>query len=129
MTLSVVWSFVKKYWQIFVAILLFAVGFFFFNHRTDELAEALDAARKRHDDELKAIKEAHEKELARKEAALKKLQETIAAVELQYQQAQKELDDKKRKEITKIVEETYNDPEELARRLQESTGFKIVLGE
>lgn len=125
LTLTIVWSYIKKYWQYAVAIGLFAVGFFLFNHRTDLLSEALDAARKRHDDELKEIKAAHEKELADKEVALKKVQDTLVLVEKHYQEAQKELDDKKRKEVRKIVEETKDDPQELARRLQESTGFKI----
>jgi anion-transporting ArsA/GET3 family ATPase len=123
--LTIFWSYIKKYWQIALALAIFIIGSIVFKTRSDSLVEMLEAAQKRHDDELDAIKKAHEKELAEKEAALKKMQETLAAIELSYQEAQKELDDKKRKEIQQIIKETQDDPDELARRLQESTGFKI----
>lgn len=129
MTFAIFWSYVKKYWQLFAALLLFVVGFFFFRSRISDLTDILDDNRKRHEQEIKEIEEAHRKELEAKEEALKKLQETLAQIEKHYEEAQKELDDKKRKEIEQIIKETQDDPEELARRLQESTGFRIVVPE
>lgn len=126
--LLVFWSYVKKYWQ-YAAIVVFAVlGFLVFNKQRTSVAEALADAQKRHDDEVKAIREAQAAEEAKRAQNQKVLQETLVAVEKQYQDSQKQLDDKKRAEIKKIVEETHDDPEELARRLQESTGFTIVTG-
>lgn len=126
--LLIFWSYVKKYWHYAVIVVLAVVGFFLFNTQRNTVAEALAEAQKRHDDELKAIREAMAAEEAKRAQNQKVLQETLIAVEKQYQDSQKQLDDKKRAEIKKIVEETHDDPEELARRLQESTGFKIVAG-
>lgn len=128
MTLAIFWAYVKKYWQLITAVILFGIGFFWFNSRSNSLADILEQNRKRHEEELDAIQKAHDKELKDKQIALEKMQETLAQIEKQYELAQKDLDAKKKKEIEQIIKDTQDDPEELARLLQESTGFKIDVG-
>lgn len=128
LTLSIVWVYVKKYWQIIAIIIAFIAGMLLFNVKNgDSIAKLLEESKKRHNDEVEAIKKAYEDELANKEQAYKKLQEVLSIIEQQYSFAQKKLDDKKKEEIKKIIEDTKNDPAELAKRLQESTGFEIQL--
>lgn len=93
----------------------------------DKLWNLLDNNNKRHADELAAVKKAYEDELAKKDASQKRLEEVLSKIEKQYQDSQKQLDVTKRAEIKQIIEETSNDPNLLAQKLSESTGFKIVL--
>jgi len=94
-----------------------------------KLFDLLDNNRKRHDEEMSALKKAYEDELAKRDVAQKKLEQTLAQVEKQYEDSQKELDAEKRAEIKKIIQESHDDPNVLAQKLSESTGFKVVLPE
>lgn len=119
-------SYLKKYWQYFVVVLLVFIGYFIFNHKNNiSIKELIEKINNTHRSELDDIKNSYEKEIKEKEKNIKKLEETISIIEKKYNEAQKQLDEAKKQEIKKIIEETKGDPNELAKRLQESTGFKI----
>ena len=60
---------------------------------------------------------------------MKQLQEKLELIEKQYVEAKKELNDKKKIEIAKILKDSANDPEELAEKLSQATGFQVRLPE
>ena len=51
----------------------------------------------------------------------------MAAIEMEYADQQKELDQHKLKEIEKLVKANADDPTELTKRIAEATGFEFVL--
>ena len=55
-----------------------------------------------HDEELEKIKIAREQEVKQHETNVKKLQQTIDSVHLQYEEQKKNLDDKKKSEIDQL---------------------------
>ena len=127
LTLRIIFVFMKKYWWVFLAIAGFIIYKLVFKQPTGDIAEVLAEIQKKHEEELKAIKEADERRMKAYEENSRKLQERLTEIERQYAAAQQELDDKKRKELTKILEESHNDPDELAQRLADATGFRIIL--
>ena len=55
--------------------------------------------------------------------------EGLAHVQKQYEQNKKSLDDKKKEEIKTILRDHQDDPEGLAKKLSEITGFKVIMPE
>lgn len=124
--LPTVWSYCKKYWWIVAAI----VGFILLRrwmNETADLAKTLDDIQKAHEEELKKIREADEERRKATQENIKKMQERLAAVEKQYEDAQEDLDEAKKAEIKRILEKDADDPEALAKKLSETTGFRIIL--
>lgn len=129
--LQKIWLFVRKYWYVFtiIASCMLALILLRDTNVVTKLFDLLDNNRKRHDEEMSALKKAYEDELAKRDIAQKRLEQTLAQVEKQYEDSQKELDAEKRAEIKKIIQESHDDPNVLAQKLSESTGFKVVLPE
>jgi septal ring factor EnvC (AmiA/AmiB activator) len=121
------WLYIKKYWAYVALILGIIAAIVFFRKEQLDFADELKKIQEAHDEELRKIEEAREQERREHEANLKRLQETLAEVQKHYDDAKKDLDDKKKKEIADLVKQYGNDPDELAKKLSEATGFTIVL--
>ena len=119
-------SFLQHYWWVplivFVGVYLFLSG-----KPLGKIADLLKRTNDLHKAELENIQQELVKKQEAERAAAEKLKETMLAVEKHYQETQQSLDVKKRAEIKEIVAKTKDDPEELARQLQEITGFKVIL--
>jgi hypothetical protein len=118
------WSWCKKYWQLFVGAAI-PVLIWIFTRKSDNLDEVLERVREDHKKEIDVIDKAHAQEVAARDAALKKYSEVMVEVEKKYEEAQKALSEKKRKEIKKVIEGNIEDPNEITKRLSEITGFDI----
>lgn len=124
-----VWSYIKKYWQIIVLIIGIIISLIFFRDQESDLAKRLKEIKDAHDEELKKINEAREEERRQYQENEKKFKSTIEAIQSQYDAAKKGLDDKKKAEIIKIVQQYGTDPVELAKQLSNATGFEVILPE
>ena len=114
----------KKYWQIIVGFVA-AIFLFILTRKTSDPREVLKKSNEAHNAELDAIKKASEAESAAKEVAIKKHEEAVAKVEKAFEDANKELTKKKRKEVDKIIKENKDDPDAITKKLSELTGFTI----
>lgn len=121
------WLYVKKYWSYILLILGIIIALIFFRQEQLDFAEQFKKIQEAHEEELRKIEEARLQERKEHEANLKKLQDALAAVQAQYDAAKKDLDAKKKKEIEHLVKEYGDNPDELAKKLSEVTGFVIVL--
>lgn len=126
-TLAVIWSYVKKYWSYAALLLAVIFGYLLFKKEQIDFADALKKIQEAHEEEIRKIQEAREEERRQHEANLKRLQDTLDAVQKQYDDAKKDLDTKKKKEIEDLVKQFGDNPDELAKKLSEATGFVIVL--
>lgn len=126
-SLKILWSFVKKYWSYFALALGMIVGFLLLRNQGAGFADKLKEIQTAHDEELRKINAAREQERKEHEANLKRLEQSLKAVQEQYDAAKKDLDSKKKKEIEELVRLYKDDPETLAKKLSEATGFVIVL--
>lgn len=120
-------AWIKKYWQYLVMALSAVLSVVIFRKRDDSYADDLKKINDAHQKELHDIELAREEEHRKNVENEKRLSEALAHVQRQYDDAKKNLDDKKRKEIEDIVRKYANDPDELAKQLSAATGFSVVL--
>ncbi len=130
-TLAIVWAWIKKHWRLVLAgigsFFAFIAGAFLFKKQQTSYADQIKAINDAHALELQQINAARAQEEVQHQADLKKLNDTLAVVQAQYDAAQKQLDDQKKAEVAALVKQYGNDPNALAQKLSESTGFKIIL--
>jgi septal ring factor EnvC (AmiA/AmiB activator) len=125
--LTTVWTYIKKFWQLALFVAGFIVVCVFFKERDDDLSKKLKEIQDAHDDEMKKIDAARVEQQRQHEENEKKLRETLAAIQSQYEAAKKDLDEKKKQEIIDIVAQYGTDPDQLAVQLSNVTGFTIIL--
>ena len=126
--LSLTWEWLKKYWQVGLVVAAVSLVIIFKMQAAAQVERAMkeiEAVEERHKKELTKINDAHDVQVKEREANLKALEMKLADIEKVYDEARKKLDDAKRIEIKKIVEEHHDDPAELAKQLSEATGIPI----
>lgn len=124
---ATIWAYVKKYWGIAVLVIGALIAFFVFKHQDVSFADQLKKIQDAHDEELKQIQDARAEEQRQHAANEQKLQDTLAVVQKHYDEAQRDLDDKKKREIEQIVKDFGDDPLALAKKLSEATGMTVIL--
>jgi hypothetical protein len=116
------WVWIKKNWTAPVVVIYTLVLWLVFR-RGDRAYEVLQARDKSYKSQIKAITDAHEAEIAKRNEVIAKYTEIISALEKEYSENKLVLENKKKKEIKKIVEEYKDDPEGLAKTMSEKFGF------
>ena len=118
------WALCKKYWQILLGISIPLVLMIVFRKKAS-LSKVLDRVREDHQKEVDAIESARQKEIEDIEKAELRMNAALSKVEEAYEESEKLLDDKKKKEVKKALKENKKDPDAITKRLAEITGFKI----
>lgn len=126
-SLATAWTYVKKYWSLLTVIIAAIVAIVFFRKQGTDLADNIKKIQGIHDEELRKIQEARTLERRQHEENQQKLKLTLDAVQKNYADAKKDLDDKKQAQIEELVKKYKNDPDELAKKLSEVTGFVIIM--
>ena len=88
------------------------------------LLDLLEAKRDAHDQEMETLAHIHNTEITEKNERLKEHLKRSAELEEEFAKRGEELDNKKKAELKRIVDESYNDPEKLARELAEVFGIR-----
>lgn len=123
-----VWLYIKKHWWIpliVVGILLLLL--LTRRNSADALIGIIKQQRDSYNKERDVIDKVHVEEIKKRDRALKIYKATMDAIEHKYEEQNKQLDKRKRKEIEKLVNENSDNPEELTKRLSEATGFRVVM--
>jgi len=126
-SLHTVWAYVKKYWAYVALVFAVIFGYFFFHKEQVDFADQMKKIKDAHDVEMKTIQDARDQEAKEHLENERKLQATLAAVQQQYDDAKKDLDDKKKKEVESLVKQYSDQPDVLAQKLSDATGFKIIM--
>ena len=122
-------DFFKKFWGFFVAGLGVAAGFLLVKKKVEYYDDVVQKLQDSHQKELDEIKMAQEEERQKYEENERKYKERMEIIEKEYETAKKELDEKKKSEVATIVRKYGDKPDQLAERLAQVTGFKIILPE
>lgn len=121
-------NFVKKHWGVFVAVFATMAVLFMFKKNNDSAAY-IKQMQESHTKELEEVNKAREEEHKKYLENEKKYQDRMAVIEAQYETAKKEFDEKKKAQAAKLVKNYGDKPTELAEKLAEVTGFKVILPE
>ena len=118
----------KKFWWALVLGLLFLCGglLAMLTKNAGLLARVLDlmdAKRDAHDQEMETLSHIHNTEIAEKNLRLEEHLKRKGELKRQFEERGEKLDKEKEAELKKIVDESYNDPEDLARKIAEAFGL------
>lgn len=123
------WVFLKQYWKYILVGAAALVGALLLRGSKIDFFGQIEAIKKAHEEELRKIEAAREEERKKNKEALEKLQRRLDEIKRQYEEAKIELDRKKKKEIEDLMSKHGDDPQVLAEKLSEATGFKVILPE
>ena len=116
------WVWIKKNWYA-PAVVIYTLVLWLVFRRGDSAYEVLQVRDESYKAQIKAITDAHEAEIAKRNQVIEKYTEIISALEKEYSENKLVLEVKKKKEIKKIVEEYNDDPAGLAKAMSEKFGF------
>ncbi len=119
-------DFFRKYWQYIVA---FGAGIaaVLLLKKKPPVQDDVKTIRDSYDKQIDKINNVRQVERDKQDELSEKLQSDLSVVEKQYEQQKKNLDEKKKDEIKTILQQHQDDPVELAKKLSEVTGFKVIM--
>ena len=86
--------------------------------------DLLESKRDQHDQEMETLAHVHNTERAEKNLRLAEHFKRKTEIEEQFKKRGEILDERKEAELKRIVDESYNDPEKLAKDLAEAFGIE-----
>ena len=124
--LKKLWSFLKTHWYIPLVAIASTLGYLLAKKDKVPVGEILKASKKTHEIEKAAIEQASKQKAAAKALVEEEYQDAVNAIGAIHKLQNKELDNKKKKEIKKIVKKHYNDPEQISQDISGVFGIKYV---
>ncbi len=123
------WLWAKKFWWVIVIGLLFLCACLIgaLTRNGALLAGVLDlmeAKRDQHDQEMETLTQIHNEEVSAKNARLEEHLKRRAELEAEFAKRGETLDKQKEADLKRLIDESYNDPEKLAKELAEAFGLK-----
>ena len=123
------WSWLKHHWYVPLAVMGLIIAFLIYLLTKNSmfvglLTDVLDNASDSHRAEVDKLNEIHAHETRERSRILKEYNKNVEKLEKEYAAKDRELDEKKKKEIKKLVEEGYNEPDVLARELARLFGLE-----
>ena len=124
-----VWLWSKKFWWVIIIGMLFiCAGLISALTRNGVLLagviDLLESKRDQHDQEMETLAHIHNTERAEKNLRLAEHFKRKTEIEEQFKKRGETLDEQKEAELKRIVDESYNDPEKLAKELAEAFGIE-----
>lgn len=120
------WIVIKRFWYVPVIGVLAIIGLVLFKEK-NIFMDLLKGTFKQYNEDIEKVNEIHRKELEQRELAQRQFEERRTQIEQQFQEQNRQLSEDHKKQIDKIIKETNNNPDELARRISEQYGFEVVL--
>ena len=120
-----IWVWLKHNWYVPAVIAYTLVLWLLFRNKTEAM-DILELRANSYKDQIRAIEDAHQKELKERDEILKRYNVVLEQLEKDYEEKNIKLDKKKKEDIKRIVED-YNDrPDDLARVLANKYGLEYV---
>ena len=126
MQIKLAYLFVKKHWKIF-AMAVWSIGIFIFSRKNNQAAiETLETRKKSYESQIKALEEARNTEIKKREDLTLKYKETLAKIEEKYAVKEEELSRKEKKKVKEIIEKAKDNPDEISNKLESLFGFSVT---
>ena len=123
------WLWCKHNWKL-VALFLYTIFLYLlFSKNARNAKKIIEAQRQAHEAEIESLNKAFSEERKKKDENLKKYQEVMRQIELEYAERREVLSTNKKKRIKEIVDSHGDDPQKLAELVKENFGFEIYTGD
>ena len=119
------WILIKTYWYIPAVLIYTIVLWVLFRRNGAAALEVLKTSKESYEAQIKAMEEAHAREIEARDKALAQYETIIAAIEEEYAANREILGREKRKKIKEYIDNYGEDPEELARIIEEKFGIEF----
>ena len=120
------WVWTKKYWYLPALAVYTLVLWVFFRDKAQNAVDVYLSSRKSYEDQIEAINQAHKEEIEKRDIVIQEYTKIVKAIEEEYAENRRVLEDRKKKEVKKLVEEYVDKPDELAKMIGEKFGFSYV---
>ena len=123
------WLWLKSHWQIPFVTLLIAVGLLLWALTRKQvfltaLLDYIENSKKDYENQIEIVDKIHQNEIEKRDTILKEYNKNLEKVEGKLAEEEKKLSSAKKRELKKLVEQGYNDPERLSRELARLYGFE-----
>ena len=123
------WLWSKKFWWVIViGVLFFCAALIGALTRNGAflagVLDLLEAKKDQHDQEMETLSHIHNTEVEEKNLRLAEHLKRKTQLEEEFAKKGEALDRQKEEELKRLVDESYNDPERLAKELAEAFGLK-----
>ena len=123
------WLYAKKFWWVIIIGLLFVIATLIAALTKNGallvgVIDLLESKRDSHDQEMETLSHIHNTEIAEKNLRLQEHLKRKSQLEEEFKKRGETLDKEKEAELKKLIDESYNDPEKLARQLAEAFGIE-----
>jgi isopentenyl diphosphate isomerase/L-lactate dehydrogenase-like FMN-dependent dehydrogenase len=122
------WTWLKHNWKA-PFVVLFVLFTWLVLRRKNVAEQILKIREASFKAQVDAINHAHEEELKKRDAILEEYNKTVSNLEQEFAKNNKELDEKNKKSIKKIVKKYYNDPDTLAKMIGEKFEIEYIENE
>lgn len=120
-------SFLKSNWKLCLSIVLaLGIGAAFIHKKSVDQTSELMQLKKTKDDEIGKIIKAQAEQEARHIANEQRLTTALNDINSKYVSAVKQLNTKRKVQIAEIVKADEHNPAELAQKLADATGFRVM---
>ncbi len=123
------WLWCKHNWKIVALAGYTLLLYLLFSKNARNAKTILEESRKAHKAEIAALKKTHETEIEKRNENLKKYQEVMRQIELEYAERREALSSGKKKRIKEIVDNHGDDPQKLAELVRDTFGIEIYTGD
>lgn len=121
-----IWYWLKKNVKIVFAFLVGIILLFIFAGRRNDIAfSMIERFREDHRKELDAISRSSQQEQEDIESAEQRHNDRLESIAAEYAEKIKDLEIEKQIAVVQLIENNKDNPDEVARRLAEITGFKL----
>ena len=119
------WVWIKHNWYV-PAVLVYTLFLWIIMRKKNEAAALLEIRDSSYKAQIETLNKAHKEEIKKRDEILKKYSVIIKELEKKFKENQEKLDNKKKKEVKKIVKDFHDDPDGLAKMLAEKYGIEYI---
>jgi len=120
------WVWIRTYWYIPAVLIYTIVLWVLFRRNGASALEVLKASKESYEAQIKTMEAAHAKEIEARDMALAQYESIVSALEEEYAANRETLSREKRKKVKEYIEKYGEDPEELARIIEEQFGIEYT---
>jgi len=123
------WVWIKAHAWLPIMVLLAIVGLLLYALTRNAafmsaVIDAFEGQRESYKKEMETLNDIHKKEAEEKKKVLEAYNENLKALEEEYAGRNESLSSEKKKELKKLIDESYNNPEKLSRELARLYGLE-----
>ena len=120
------WVWIKTYWYVPAVLIYTIVLWVLFRRNGAAALEVLKTSKESYEAQIKAMEEAHAREIEARDMALAQYESIVSALEQEYAANRETLSREKRNKIKEYIDQYGEDPDELARVIEEKFGIEYT---